>query len=400
MMNEVLLMGLFNLFKPKKGNNDQEVSVAVTSEDERNDQYAIADSSSISPDERPYYRPDEYYTYFSYPGTDMARRVITFEDRKKISCPSSRGLYVAEILLLEYCNYGKYPKPKNGYPGFWWFEYGIRDVGHKLESLEQRGFLQWRSIKNSLSNFKVVQLKEVLQNAGLPSTGKKAELIDRICTEIPEENIPVTSENRKYELTALGKSELSQNGYVLYMHKHPYKTTEDTRFGDEFNVWSVNKLFQNGDASNWRQIVGQIELQKFGVNMAENQKSVSKVKTRKKQDYPAERDAMREFLKENEKKIERGIRSSGDGFKEEEKGLSYKYIGKDKEALIQFYISIGKKFDAPALYNETAALLGKYGLYEEELQVIDQGLEVVSENNPHRNELIKRREKVCRLMRK
>lgn len=395
-------MGLFDIFRSKQSNANSisESQGSITLQKKGCSQFSYAESNTIASDERPYYQPDEYYTYYSYPGTDMAQRVITFEERKKISYPSSRGLYVAEILLLEYCGYGKYPKPKNGYPGFWWFEYGIRDIGHTLESLQQRGFLQWGSVRNSLSGFKVDQLKQILQNAGLPSTGKKADLIDRICAEIPEEKIPVTSENRKYELTALGISELSQNGYVPYMHKHPYKTTEDARFGDVFNVWSINKLFPNGDASNWKQVVGKIELEKFGVDMAEKQESASTAKSSKKQDHTSERDEIRRFLKDSKKEIENGIHSSGDGYSEEEKGLSYKRIGKDKEALVQFYISIGKKFDAPALYRETAVLLRKYGLYEEELKIIDQGLKVIPKNNRHRDELAERREKVLALIRK
>lgn len=91
----------------------------------------------------------------------MATRVITFEERKKTSFPSARGLYVAEIMLLEYCSQGKYPKPKGGYPGLWWFKYGIRDVGHALESLQDRGFLQWASKAKSLGTLKVDELKQL-----------------------------------------------------------------------------------------------------------------------------------------------------------------------------------------------------------------------------------------------
>ncbi len=153
-------MGLFDIFKSKKtiGVSDG-ISHAVS-----NSKDSFADSSSISPDERPYYQPDDYYTFYSYPGTEMATRVITFEERKKTAYPSARGLYVAEIMLLEYCSQGKYPKPKGGYPGLWWFKYGIRDVGHALESLKARGFLQWAPKAKSLGTLKVDELKQLLVN--------------------------------------------------------------------------------------------------------------------------------------------------------------------------------------------------------------------------------------------
>ena len=91
---------------------------------------------AVPDEEKKYYQPDSYYTEYSHKGTQFEKRVIPFDERKKISYPSRNGLYVAEILLLEYCSYGTYPQPKNGYPGFWWFAYGIRNVGFRLKSLE------------------------------------------------------------------------------------------------------------------------------------------------------------------------------------------------------------------------------------------------------------------------
>ncbi len=161
----------------------------------------------IPESEKPFYRPEDYYTDTAHKGTPFEKKVVTFEERKKISYPSLNGLYVAEILLLEYCSYGKYPHPKNGYPGFWWFEYGIRNIGEKLDSLAQRGFIELN-----------------------PNTGK-------------------------YSLTPLGGEELAANGYVPYMHKTKLKTSEDMRFGPEFNVWSINRLVGCGILGKWPEYV-------------------------------------------------------------------------------------------------------------------------------------------------
>lgn len=273
-------MGLFDVFKTKKTIGvSNGISHAVL-----NSKDSFADSSSISLDERPYYQPDDYYTFYSYPGTDMATRVITFEERKKTSFPSARGLYVAEIVLLEYCSQGKYPKPKDGYPGLWWFKYGIRDVGHALESLRVRGFLQWAPKAKSLGTLKVDELKQLLANEGLSTAGKKADLVSRIATQIPDERLVIPGYEPKYELTDIGKAELEDNGYVPYMHRQNHLTTEDNRFGETFTVWDINKLFPDGNATNWRRVVGDIEKNRFGVNMAnatpvEKQKMVRVKKT-------------------------------------------------------------------------------------------------------------------------
>ncbi len=391
-------MGLFDFLKtkPTQTENSNSPIKIGNGDSSRSGKVGYADSRSIAPDERQYYRPDDYYTTYSYPGTEMARKVITFDERKKTSYPSNRGLYVAEILLLEYCSYGKYPKPSGGYPGLWWFEYGIRDVGHALESLEKRGYLRWAPLDQCLSSLKVDELKQILDKAGLPTTGKKVDLVKRISVEIPREKIGLPDSAYKYELTDLGKEELRQNGYVPYMHKHPHKTTEDARFGEVFNVWSINKLFPDGDASDWRRVVGHVEEKLFGVDMATavQDDNTQKTQTKEKQDYASERSAIRAYLTDQRDFIKKSIRTSGDGYVEESKGLDLVRIGKDKEALVQFYIAIGKKFDAPALYRETAVLLEKYEMYDEALNVIDKGLNTIPTANRHRDELLKRKDRI------
>jgi hypothetical protein len=248
-------MGLFSLFKEK---------VIQKSESE------IVEST-VPEKEKKYYKPDSYYTMASYPGTEFESKVITFEERKKTAIPSKRGLYPAEILLLEYCTYGNYPGPKNGYPGLWWFEYGIRDVGAALRSLESRGFIALGSPFESLSGLTLAELKEILSSKGYETKGKKADLIAAISERITEADLIGMGLQQKYHLTELGEEELNENAYVPYMNKTPLKTTEDARFGKTFNVWSVNKLLGKGDKSNWQQIVSGLEtdLQK-GIKIKHN----------------------------------------------------------------------------------------------------------------------------------
>lgn len=99
--------------------------------------------------------------------------------------------------------------------------------------------------------------------------------------------------------------------------------------------------------------------------------------------------------------IQQGIQKSGDGFDEASKGYSYKSVNQDKEALVQFYIAIGKRLNTPALYRETAILLRRYGMYEEELAVLDAGLKNVPEHNAvHWAKLQERKQKVQELIEK
>lgn len=181
-------MGLFDIFK-KKSNEKKVVSTAQET--------LLKQTAAIPESEKKYYQPDSYYTAKSHEGTPFENEVISFEQRKKTSIPSNNGLYVPEILMLHFCK--KYPNPKSGYPGYWWYKYGIRDVGSIYESLAERGF------------------------------------------------IIINDKTGKYELTNLGKSELEENAYVPYMHSHSKYTT--------FTVWDLNQLLGTDDKSNYVEVI-------------------------------------------------------------------------------------------------------------------------------------------------
>ena len=238
-------MGLFNFFKGNgKGKSlspDQAWNKPVAKEDKK------------------FYQPDSYYTRASYEGTMMEKRVVTYPERKKTAVSSDRGLYPSEILLLEYCNKGIYPNPENGYPGFWWFEYGIRNVGVMLKTLEDRGFIILGSPEDSVNSLKVNEIKELLKSKGLNTTGKKAELVERIGGNITPSDVQIYGLQGKYRLTNLGYQEIMDNAYVGYMHNHKKKTIEDNSFGSNFNVWGVNNKLGSGDKPNWKNIVDRLE---------------------------------------------------------------------------------------------------------------------------------------------
>lgn len=251
-------MGLFDIFKRK----EKAKSLNQTPTMEPNIQKKAP--AAIPESEKRFYQPDEYYTNKTHEGTAFEQTVITFDERKKTCIPSNTGLYVAEILLLEYCSYGTYPSPKTGYPGFWWFEYGIRNVGAALSSLEERGYIKYGCVANSLKGLNVSELKTLLKQHGLPTTGKKVDLIEKAAANIDEADLISFGLSPKYELTELGQAELQENMYVPYMHKYPHRTNDSAGIDLAFNVWTINKLLGHNDKSNWKEIVGQEEARVFG----------------------------------------------------------------------------------------------------------------------------------------
>lgn len=224
-------------------------SNAVTSSVVDEDTVPLSSPALIPEEDKPYYRPDSYYAKDSF----HIQPLISYEERKEISYPSKRGLYVAQILLLQLCSYGTYPHPKNGYPGYWWITYGIRDVGHALRQLERMGYIEWATPYETLQKMTISQLKPILDEYHLSQTGKKAALIERIRSNIPEAELESRVCNRKYKLTELGRQELADNQYIPYMHTCKIKSLECG--GEyEFTVWEINRQL-HGNTSNWEAVV-------------------------------------------------------------------------------------------------------------------------------------------------
>lgn len=191
-------------------------------------------------------------------GGPPTKRTLTFEERKKTCIPSKNGLYVAEILLLDYCSNCIYPS--SNYPAFWWYSYGIMNLSAAMESLMNRGFLKYATAAESLVSLTIPEIKGILASYNLATSGKKADLISRAQQCISEEELRKIFPEPKYTLTELGKQELEENAYVPYMHRSKNKTLEGGDF--EFNVWSINRLLGNGDKTNWETVVNQ-ELRKY-----------------------------------------------------------------------------------------------------------------------------------------
>lgn len=337
-------MGLFDFLKKKN-------SVPENIETEQ-----AKTALPVPKTEQKYYQPEEYYTTKSHEGTMFERTVITFDERKKTSVPSEGGLYVAEILLLEYCTYGKYPHPKGGYPGFWWFEYGIRDVGAALESLRERGFIEFGSVNDALKGFTVAQLKELLQSKGLSAAGKKAELIEKVIENFSEDELMAVGAERKYILTDKGSTELRKNAYVPYMHKYPYKTIEGGKFGREFNVWSINRLLGTGDKSNWKAVV-------------DEQECLLNVETEEK--HEAFMQQIKSYSSEDYKKL----RTQDQQIKAVQKKAEEYYKTNDIESYIAFWEGLwengGLKFEGSGWHFTLPDLYIKTKQYDKALQFLD-----------------------------
>lgn len=85
--------------------------------------------------------------------------------------PSKNGLFPNEILMLDYSR--KYKTNNNDFPGFWLYEYGVKQPQELLKSLENRGFIISGDVEDALVQLKVADIKAELTALGLTTTGKK-----------------------------------------------------------------------------------------------------------------------------------------------------------------------------------------------------------------------------------
>ena len=206
-------MGLFDFFKKMGAVNQPKVSMSVSVPTRQ-----------------------DYEQQANYEAEEIAKK-----DR---NCKrSEHGLTVSQILLLEYCKKGKYPNPEGGYQRFWWFEYGVRSVGESLKELEAKGFIKYASPSELLESLKVTDLKKILSELNFSVTGKKAELINRIKENVSDEKLKDYITAKKYTVTEMGRKEVADNEYVVYLHSH-----KDA----DISVWDVN---MNADIKHWRDYI-------------------------------------------------------------------------------------------------------------------------------------------------
>lgn len=101
-----------------------------------NNNSKYADSSTIPEEEKHMYREDEYYEKRPFEGTVFEKEVIEYDKRIKNETPTKEGLYPPEVIAIYFCT-----RHSDYYPAWYWFRYGIRDVGGFQRSLEERGYI-------------------------------------------------------------------------------------------------------------------------------------------------------------------------------------------------------------------------------------------------------------------
>lgn len=157
--------------------------------------------------------------------------IVPVEKRIKKAVPSKQGLYPHEVMLLDYAS--SFYTDQVSFQGFWWYQYGVRNVDHCLKSLLERGFLKIGDLQSAIEKETATVIKGELKKYGLKVSGKKDELVQRLVNEVTHEELAISFPKRTYQMTDLGKRELDEQGYVPYIHRHSL---------ENLDVWSLNAI--------------------------------------------------------------------------------------------------------------------------------------------------------------
>lgn len=150
---------------------------------------------------------------------NLETQIIPIEKRIKQMKPIVEGLYAHEILALSYAE--TYHLSGDEYQGFWWWQYGVKDVAGMLRSLQSRGFITEGGTDSAVRACKATELKDFLKAQGLKVSGKRDELVSRILAEADLAAVQSAFPNRTYVLTDKGRRVLEANTAIVVAHKNP-----------------------------------------------------------------------------------------------------------------------------------------------------------------------------------
>ena len=126
------------------------------------------------------------------------------------------GVLPGDIVLLWRIQLNTFTTDSD-YPQYFEYRYGINGV-ESLQLLIDLCFARQCTATESLLSLSIPKLKKILTHEGLPVGGKKADVLQRIVDNIPEEKLAPLFDLRKYETTPRGDDLLSKYAHIIQKH--------------------------------------------------------------------------------------------------------------------------------------------------------------------------------------
>ena len=125
----------------------------------------------------------------------------------------------ADILLLDQAE--SFYTGQRDFPDFWQKQYDVANVQTRLDYLLARNFLRISSMEETLMAEKAAVLRRTLRNHKLPTSGKKADIAQRLMGTLSEFELDVLFPHRRFLKTPLGERVVAEAPHIAYLHRHP-----------------------------------------------------------------------------------------------------------------------------------------------------------------------------------
>lgn len=142
------------------------------------------------------------------------------KSRNKISKRSEKDKQGMAVFLQRMNN--KKVMDRTKYPRYFQFEFNIMNAEAYHRQLIKEGYFIPASLKDTLKSFKLADLRSLCSKHGIRKTGKKADIIDRLCTELdPNLAQAIIDAEKVFTLSSTGNDFLDKySDYVkLFDHK-------------------------------------------------------------------------------------------------------------------------------------------------------------------------------------
>ncbi len=152
------------------------------------------------------------------------------------------------------------------FPNYFEYQYDANPSSLLEKALTNNFLIKSDSIVNNMEKTKTSKFKEVLKKHNLKVSGKKQELIERLITNVSEEDLKTAFPDSYYILNDKGKSIVQENEHIIYYHKSQHlkneisldkyhdllkgKTDDSAKYDIALELIKNNAM-QNRDDGNW-----------------------------------------------------------------------------------------------------------------------------------------------------
>lgn len=161
--------------------------------------------------EVPYLSPDRDVEAWERTPEKFPYGVVARTQMKRLP----EGLLPGHIIMLWRVHFGTFTT-NSFFPRYFEYRYGV-DGREVLNTLTEKGYIRLSSARESADLLSVPFLKRLLVAHGLPTSGKKAELLEQY-RKLSDKEIEGEFDERRYVITPEGSTVLARYDNIIQRH--------------------------------------------------------------------------------------------------------------------------------------------------------------------------------------